>query len=1148
MHNKVYVTSIKQISAQSTKIKQQTPNKFIINNSIDDIKLNKVFVNNEVYTDVYIQGYSFDGKVGEPKLPAKSMIVEIPMNAIKISVTILYNECYEVMLTNKGFSEQIIPRQAPIRKSKKDIKFIKNNNAYKIDKYDEKTIASAEIIGIAKDKKFAQINIFPIKYNPAENTLKVYNDLEIEVEYTFEGNDDLQGEQSSGEKVFATAPSYAPLPSHSYITYQIISPRKYETTLQPFIQWKTEKGFKVNVDYLDVIGTTETSIANFLKSLYNSSNQPDYVLLIGDVAQLPTFNSKISANNELLEDFVHKTDLYYAEYTGDNLPDVAYGRLSATTDDELSAQIEKIIAMEKLDIPDISFLNKSMLISGWENREDLITLLNNQMQYGTQYYFNDTLGISATWLKSPASENQAQQVKSAINDGTGFVNYTGHGEWNMWFGPLVHVSDANAFTNTDMYPFVIGNCCLTGRFEKAICFAEALLRGNKKGAVGYIGASNSSYFDEDFMWSIGTVPRTYNMQFTYEATGLGAYDCMFHTHSEPFSLWANDAFGIMFRGNMAVNASSISDYYADNKMKQYYWEIYHVFGDPSYRPYLVMPTEISVQKPETINIAVATLELTTIPYAYIGVSMGGILCGGGFADSTGYINLQLDNLEIGMAKLVITANNHIPLIESIEVTSGNQAFLTVKKCELSYKNNISENIIWGDTVLAQITIKNKSPEFNATNVNVSVNSTNNNVKVISNTLPIANINATDSAIITGIKIIANTKNIQEENILFNVSISHSDTVVNNYNLLLKEIVPNIIVNNVDIGVLQETTNSNNDKYLDAGEEAVLSFDITNTSTVSLNNAKIMLFCEESFITIDDEIKNLNLAAGETKRFYFFIAASNAAENWEIYTVKIEINTDTLFKTFDITGNIGNIMEDFEAGLFYQTFWDTITDKNWQIVAPGRNSGFCAKSNKIEDNQIATMSSMWFDCKGGDSISFYFKVSSEKIVGIYGDVLQFVNVKADNTQTILGKWSGEVNWTKVTFPVQEGMQKFMWQYKKDISDKNGEDAAWIDDIKMPLIKNLNVAENKNVYIEDNKFNVFYNDDVIIANINADNRGEVSIFLFDILGRKVANIVNKAAVRYGSNEFYYNAEGLAKGVYLCAYYDGKIIRTKKVVKNK
>jgi hypothetical protein len=49
----------------------------------------------------------------------------------------------------------------------------------------------------------------------------------------------------------------------------------------------------------------------------------------------------------------------------------------------------------------------------------------------------------------------------------------------------------------------------------------------------------------------------------------------------------------------------------------------------------------------------------------------------------------------------------------------------------------------------------------------------------------------------------------------------------------------------------------------------------------------------------------------------------------------------------------------------------------------------------------------------------------------------------------GAWSGEEDWSEVSFPVDEGIRTFEWTYSKDGSDSEGDDTAWIDDIVFPV---------------------------------------------------------------------------------------------------
>ena len=76
---------------------------------------------------------------------------------------------------------------------------------------------------------------------------------------------------------------------------------------------------------------------------------------------------------------------------------------------------------------------------------------------------------------------------------------------------------------------MIGNCCKTSNYS-IDCFAKEVTRTAQKGALGYIGCSDYSYWDEDFWWACGYKTVTTNP--VYDPQHLGAYDVTFHDHGE----------------------------------------------------------------------------------------------------------------------------------------------------------------------------------------------------------------------------------------------------------------------------------------------------------------------------------------------------------------------------------------------------------------------------------------------------------------------------------------------------------------------------------------------------------------------------------------------------------------------------------------
>ena len=168
----------------------------------------------------------------------------------------------------------------------------------------------------------------------------------------------------------------------------IVSDRSFEQVLQPFVDWKTKKGFNVIEAYTDDpnVGNTTTSIKNYLQNLYNnpgSNNPPSYILLVGDVNEIPSFSG--TQGN-------HVSDLYYAEYdgNGDFYADVYYGRFSSSNPQEIQHMVTKTIDYEMYNFQDPSFLADAVMISGVDAAM-APTYGNGQINYANQYYTNLSL-------------------------------------------------------------------------------------------------------------------------------------------------------------------------------------------------------------------------------------------------------------------------------------------------------------------------------------------------------------------------------------------------------------------------------------------------------------------------------------------------------------------------------------------------------------------------------------------------------------------------------------------------------------------------------------------------------------------------------------------------------------------------------------
>ena len=234
-----------------------------------------------------------------------------------------------------------------------------------------------------------------------------------------------------------------------------------------------------------------------------SNPAPSYLLICGDVAQVPAWDGDNDTDSD------HVTDLPYVKLEGsDYLPEMYYGRFSATNTTELTTMINKTLMYERYEMPDPSYLERATLIAGVDD-DWAPTHGNGTLNYGSQYYFNSAHAIDATTYPYPESGSSESSIFADINAGLGYLNYTAHGSGIAWYDPAFSISDVNNLTNVQQYPVVVGNCCLTNHFDTSTCFGEAWLRASN-GAVIYIGGTNSTYWDEDYWWSGRTFHANFN--------------------------------------------------------------------------------------------------------------------------------------------------------------------------------------------------------------------------------------------------------------------------------------------------------------------------------------------------------------------------------------------------------------------------------------------------------------------------------------------------------------------------------------------------------------------------------------------------------------------------------------------------------------
>ncbi len=1003
-----------------------------MNLNMDEISSFDVTTDEGIFSQISIQGFTHSSNIGAPKLPIIRKIISVPYGA-EVSVQALNYETELIKLQDFGINNQLMPAQLPIPKSAdpSEAVFSFKQESYSKDQFISNELVSAQELGIMHGVRLFVVEIAPVQYNPVEGTILVCNNIDVKVDFIGGDHAKTQLERARTRSPYFEATyannimNYSPAISRDQITqypikYVVLSDPMFEAQLQPFIEWKTEKGFDVIEAYTSDpnVGNTMSSIKSYLQGLYDAGTPedpaPSFVLFVGDVAQIPAWAGSTGG---------HITDLNYVKLDGnDFVADMYYGRFSANNTAELQPQIDKTLEYEKLEMPDTSYLEEVVMIAGMDGNFGA-THGNGQINYGTENYFNAAHGIVSHTYLYPQSGSNSSNIVQNVSDGVGYINYTAHGWDQGWADPEFTIPDINGLQNEHKYGLAVGNCCLTNKFEVLNCFGEAWLRAEDRGAIGYIGGTNSTYWDEDFWWGVGAGAPSANP--TYAATGLGVYDGLFHDHGEDFSDWYTTTAGMIFNGNLAVTEG--------NGSINYYWEIYSIMGDPSLTPYLGIPQVNTATYPDVIFLGLDNIQITAEPFSYVSLTMDGIIHGNALIDETGMISFDFDTFAApGIAKLVITRQNCEPIIADIEVIPSGGPYVIVSSYEVQDdNNNIPE---FNETITLNVTFENVGID-EATNVSAIISTNDDFVTITSANSPIGNISAGSSITINDAFEIEVANSIPDQtNIIFTLEmVGNEDTWTSNFNITFNAPL-------FEAGFMT-IADSGGDGVLDPGETATLSIPIMNSGNATSEEIVAELTSSSlDLITVTNSTFNADgLDAAEQTIATFDIEVDDNATMGMIANLGLMINSGGYASAFPYYPSIGLIMENFETGDFSLFDWQMGT-YGWEIEGTNAYEGtYCAQSATINHSQDASLS-VTLDVATDGEISFYKKVSSESS----WDYLRFY---INNVEQ--GEWSGTVAWSQETYPVTAGNDiEFKWTYEKDGSVSSGDDCGWIDEIVFP----------------------------------------------------------------------------------------------------
>ncbi len=1003
--------------------------------------LNIIELTNEhgVFYRLSAAGHTPSSDAGKPELPVFSRLIQIPEGAgYKVKISAITSKA--ITPVKEKIKGILYPAQEGQIKDggQKNQMFLFDKKIYSSSGLISADTVRIEPLGKTRNFNLATLSVSPVRYDPHSNRIEIITSMKIEIVFTGKGSSNAKSVRGNSA-IFSKAlgkgvlnynpeevvPGYSEQP----VKMVIITDTIFKKPLEPFFMWKSQKGFDLKILYRGqgLAGNTYSQLKDTLTKIYNASSEtdppPEYLLIIGDVNRVPTYTTSGGTGNV--------TDMYYGEFdgNGDYIPEMLIGRLPVSDTTELNSVVKKIIQYEKFDFPESGgFLKKALVTAG--NDTNFIKYMNGQVNYAVSNYLTKENKIDEFHFSYPASIETTvrDSILKLIDGGLSFINYSGHGSSDGWLysktGTSFYLkySDVAKMTNRNMYPFVISNACRTGQFDNASSLSNKMVLAEGKGALGFIGCSNDSYWDEDFYWAVG--PGTPSVNVTYASTGPGAYDRLFHTHGEPPSEWYYSMGQVNYSGNLSVSAST-------STRKKYYWETYNLVGDPSIMPVIGKPDTFSIILPDTLPNGIRNLSLTIDPFAYIAVSHSDTLLDASYASPSGSVTLSLPDLKDDTCLFVVTGQNRIPLIKKVILSEITEEYINLSSIEINDSTgDNNKQVDFGEFFYLNLTVSNLGLT-DAKDLYAKISSESETLSIETDSVWIGTLAAGSELVLPDDLGMTISGNIQDmESVTVNVVLKDQTTEkLYNYDVIVH--APELKIVSC---MLDDTSTGNGNHIADPGETFDLVFRVSNEGSSSISGLFSVYTQDEGLTVLEPSVKSGLLQFGETTDIPVQVKISETVLSGSYFSVISTLDCTPFLDSKEFTFRAGKVRESFEASSFNVFPWINVSTVPWIIESTDSYEGIIsARSGPITHNG-ATSLIMRTVFPAPDSIQFYYKTSSETGYDFFSFLINDVEVL---------KKSGERDWAKAVLPVSAGLNNLEWIYRKDNSVSGGSDCVWID---------------------------------------------------------------------------------------------------------
>jgi PKD repeat protein len=838
--------------------------------TLENYELGNINLDGVDYTKILFDGSVTTMKQGFAELPFINASVRIS-NTKNVTVQIIEGEYEEYqldfpMLPSRGvIYRNQDPATIPYEISSSSLRnmWYPQNIAENTDPF------------IMKDIRGTSIYVYPFRYNAVQNVLRVYKTVTVQLienETTpvnpllSKSNKVVREMDGIYNSIFVNYnETKDDLTIGEFGDILVVTTDRDETAIQPYIEWKREKGYNVSME----IVATNTNVTSLIQDAYDANNNLLYVQLVGDWPDI---------KSNLLSGYAPMDPQLGCVVGTDEVADISIGRFSANSPSDVTVQVDKIIEFERNPEVGGTWYKGALGIGsneGASNGDDgEVDKEHEQVIWDDKL---DPFTFDDYYTAYDPGAN-VSHVNTALTAGVSVINYTGHGYPQGWSTSGFSNSNVSGLSNGSHLPWLVSVACNNGDFHgSGDCFAEAWQKKSGGGSVMFLGATISQ------PWQPPMRGQDYFMDIL-----VGGYDYSAHPGQNGISTTEQrTTLGtIVFNGLALMTAESggSSD-----------WETaktWHLFGDPSMQVRTDTPGAISL----STDVVMAGIDFTTTVSGPDGPFEGAMVCisngtdyFSALTDATGSVTIN-HTLTPGSAKMVVTGFNLETIYEDIVVASSNQAWIVVDDCVVDdAAGNNNGQADYGETVSLNVAIENVG-SLPASGVEATISTDDSYITINTDNHYYGDLAA--GQVMTGDGAFSIT--VAEDapdgyNAIINVEFADEDS---------KELWEGTMTIMLHAPVMDMATytivdpQGNGNGKIDPGETVQITIDVMNDGSADAMNVAAALICADPYITITQSSMTYgDITAGEMASQTYEVTADPVTPTGYGVTFNVDISAD-----------------------------------------------------------------------------------------------------------------------------------------------------------------------------------------------------------------------------------------------------------------